>query len=103
MNAEKWMEYCPGVRVRRLGGERSMGFYLIRMDPSSTIPHARHLQEETFLVLEGSVELSCGISSTKSLLIPGISRTVPVDMEHEVTSESGALLLSVARPDWNAP
>ena len=113
-----WFDYKPGARVRRLGSDGAAGFYLLRMmDPGAVVPRDFHPERETFLVLEGEVvavtwgdcsnlpfyetfrpETSMGPCAT-------LSAEIASGVSHELRAhpERGALLLTVARPDFPAP
>lgn len=106
-----WNDYGPGVKVKRLGGDDGAGFYLMRLEPDAAIPSHSHPQRETIIVLEGVVAMSTWPVSDPyrrrhvDRFSPDMGqsyREFPPAELHEIVahSTSGALLLSIARPDW---
>ena len=103
----EWFEYVPGVKTKKIGAEDGRGFYMMRMDPGATIARARHREEESLVVLEGAINVSMHMDLVWQQDEYRWWRTamIPSGQYHEVRADyhEGALVLVVARPDFEVP
>ena len=90
-----------GVVARVWSGEHA-ALAAIELEPSSIVPEHSHDNEQTGLLLRGSLTFRVG-EETKEL-VPGATWVVPAKVPHEVhVGAEGALLVELFAPprsDW---
>ena len=92
-----------GVRARAVAGAQAT-LALIELDPGAVVPEHRHPNEQTGLLLRGSLRFT--IAGETRELGPGALWVIPGDSPHDVTAgpEGATLaeLFSPPRDDWAA-
>jgi len=92
-----------GVHGRAVAGEQAT-LALIELDPNALVPEHRHPNEQTGILLRGTLTFTIG-GETKELR-PGSMWVIPGDTPHDVAAgpEGATLaeLFSPPREDWAA-
>jgi quercetin dioxygenase-like cupin family protein len=95
------LQIWDGVTARAVAGDEATFAYIV-LDPDAAVPEHRHPNEQTGILLRGSLRFRIG-DETKELR-PGAMWVIPGDTPHEVTAgpEGAALaeLFAPARGDW---
>jgi quercetin dioxygenase-like cupin family protein len=90
-----------GVHARAVAGDEAKLTW-IELDPDTVVPEHHHVNEQTGLLVRGSLTFTIG-GETKELL-PGAMWVIPADVPHSVTAgpEGAALaeLFAPPRADW---
>jgi quercetin dioxygenase-like cupin family protein len=90
-----------GVVARAVEGAEAT-FTLIDLDPNTHVPEHHHLNEQTGLLLAGSMSFTIG--DEKKEIEPGEMWVIPADVPHSVVSGPNgarlAELFSPPRSDW---
>jgi quercetin dioxygenase-like cupin family protein len=97
------LQIWPGVTARAVAGAEAT-FSWIELEPGADVPEHRHPNEQTGVLLRGSLRFRIG-DETKELA-PGAMWVIPADVAHQVTAgpEGAALaeLFAPPRSDWAA-
>lgn len=82
-----WIPIAPKIAVRMLDDDGAMQAFLLRLDPGGRLPAHEHAEEESCLVLEGSVRIGA------MQVHAGDYHVAPAGSSHgEMSSDGGALL-----------
>lgn len=82
-----WIPIAPKIAVRMLDDDGEMQAFLLRLDPGGCLPAHEHVEEESCLVLEGSVRIG------DTQVHAGDYHIAPAGSAHgELVSDGGALL-----------
>ena len=90
-----------GVVARAVAGAQAT-FAHIELDPNTAVPEHHHVNEQTGILLRGSVRFTIG-EETKDL-VPGSTWVIPADVPHSVhAGPEGAFIIELFAPprtDW---
>ena len=95
------LKIWDGVHARAVAGDQAT-FAHIELDPNAVVPEHQHVNEQTGMLLRGSLTFTIGGESKD--LRPGAMWVIPANVPHSVTvgPEGAALaeLFSPPRADW---
>jgi quercetin dioxygenase-like cupin family protein len=97
------LQIWDGVTGRAVAGEEATLAY-IELEPNTVVPEHRHPNEQTGLLVRGSLRFTIGDEAKD--LAPGAMWVIPADVPHTVTAgPDGAALAELFAPpraDWAA-
>ena len=92
-----------GIAARTVHGEQ-VSFAVIELDPGSTVPEHRHVNEQLGVLASGSMRFRIG--DEERVVEPGDTWVIPANVPHEVEAgPGGAVAIEVFAPrrdDWAA-
>lgn len=95
------LQIWDGLIGRAVAGEQA-GLVVIEIEPGTTVPEHRHPNEQTGLLLRGTVTFTVGNEAKE--LRPGALWVIPGDTPHSVQAgPEGAFLVELFAPprdDW---
>jgi quercetin dioxygenase-like cupin family protein len=97
------LQVWDGVVARAVNGEQA-SLAAIELDPHTKVPEHRHVNEQTGILLRGTLTFQIGEESKE--LRPGATWVIPADVPHSVDAgPDGAFLVELFAPpraDWGA-
>lgn len=97
------LQVWVGVVARAVSGEAAT-LAAIELDPNTEVPEHRHVNEQTGILLRGSLTFQIGDESKE--LRPGSTWVIAADVPHSVNAgPDGAFLVELFAPpraDWGA-